>query len=372
MQRFYFSLALLTAFGACGCNSRHDDAVLADLGPVAEFSLTERSGRTVTRADLEGKVWVAAFIFTRCAGPCSQVSGSMARLQHDLAQEAGVQLVSFTVDPDYDSPKVLTDYAERFAADPERWIFLTGPKDDIYALIVKSFHLGVEEASGAARKPGLEVTHSTKLVLVDQLGHIRTPVDRHGQRRGYFDGAPSDGRTDDLPELERAARELVKNRSAGSSLTSSFRLLPDGLPSLNALLNAISGLLLVAGYVAVRRRYIAVHKTCMLSALAVSAVFLASYLYFHFVVMDGKPTRFSDRAPSAPQWVQWTYLTILLTHTALAAVVAPLAITTATFGLRNRIQRHMRLARWTLPIWLYVSVTGVVVYWMLYRLYPAP
>jgi uncharacterized membrane protein YozB (DUF420 family) len=141
-------------------------------------------------------------------------------------------------------------------------------------------------------------------------------------------------------------------------------------PGLNALLNGLSGLLLVAGYLAVRRRWIALHKTCMLSALGVSAVFLASYLYYHFVIKEAVATRFADRNPDAPVAVARLYYVLLTSHTLLAVAVAPLALLTAYFGVRGRLKQHVHIARWTLPIWLYVSVTGVVVYWMLYRLYP--
>jgi putative membrane protein len=113
---------------------------------------------------------------------------------------------------------------------------------------------------------------------------------------------------------------------------------------------------------AIRRRAVPVHKTCMLSALAVSALFLTSYLYYHFVVKNGRPAPFQGAG-----WIRGAYFAILLTHTILAIVVAPLALTTAYLGLRNKLLRHMKLARWTLPIWLYVSITGVVVYWLLYR-----
>jgi uncharacterized membrane protein YozB (DUF420 family) len=145
---------------------------------------------------------------------------------------------------------------------------------------------------------------------------------------------------------------------------------PNDLPSLNAALNTTCAVLLLAGYLAIRTRRIALHKACMLTALGVSAAFLASYLYYHFAVKSGEPTHFADRAPDAPRWVGLLYLAILLTHTLLAVVVAPLALFTAWQGLRGNFKRHVRIARWTLPIWLYVSVTGVVVYWMLYRLYP--
>jgi len=143
-------------------------------------------------------------------------------------------------------------------------------------------------------------------------------------------------------------------------------------PGLNAALNGLSGVLLVIGYLAIKRRVVALHKLCMLTALLVSAVFLASYLYYHFAIKEAVATKFRDRNPEAPIAVAYLYYGLLSSHTILAAAVAPLALVTAYRGLRDRIKEHMRIARWTLPIWLYVSVTGVVVYWMLYRLYPSP
>ena len=306
--------------------------------PVADFSLIERSGRTVCRADLLGKVWVAAFIFTRCAGPCTQVSGSMAHLQHDLAGVPGVVLVSFTVDPEYDRPEVLHKYAARFQADPERWLFLTGEREPLYDLIYHTFHLGVQKNEGPDVRTGYEVEHSTKLVLVDPQGRIR----------GYYDGTDPD----ELPRLEQRIQWLRwQNR----------------LPAVNAALNGLSAVLVSLGYLAIRRRKVALHKTCMLVALCVSTLFLVSYLYYHFGVKEGKPTPFT-----ALGWIRPMYFAILLSHTALAALVAPLALFTAYQGLRNQLVRHVKVARWTLPIWLYVSITGVIVYWMLYHLYPSP
>jgi uncharacterized membrane protein YozB (DUF420 family) len=145
---------------------------------------------------------------------------------------------------------------------------------------------------------------------------------------------------------------------------------PNDLPTVNAALNTTSAVLVIAGYIAIRNRRITLHKTCMLSALVVSAVFLVSYLYYHFVVKHGEATEFTKRAPDAPGWVAKLYGVILVSHMILAVVAATLAPFTAWQGLRGNFRRHVRVARWTLPIWLYVSITGVVVYWMLYRLYP--
>jgi uncharacterized membrane protein YozB (DUF420 family) len=128
----------------------------------------------------------------------------------------------------------------------------------------------------------------------------------------------------------------------------------------NATLNAIAAVLLAVGYVFIRRGRIAQHRTCMLGAFSTSALFLTSYLIYH------------AQAGSKPFPVQGTirtlYLAILASHVVLAAAILPLALVTLTRALRGEYARHVAIARWTLPIWLYVSVTGVVVYWMLYRI----
>ncbi|MGE3805394.1 MAG: DUF420 domain-containing protein [Gemmataceae bacterium] len=139
---------------------------------------------------------------------------------------------------------------------------------------------------------------------------------------------------------------------------------PGDLPAVNAVLNSISALLVVVGFLAIKGRSITMHKICMLSAVVVSAVFLGSYLYYHFAVKGGTPTPFTTQG--APRYA---YFTILISHTILAIAAAPLVLITTYFGLRDRLSSHVRLAKWTLPIWLYVSVTGVIVYLMLYQLY---
>ena len=162
------------AFAGTGCFPPPAPPSTDDhLYPVSDFSLTERSGQTIRKADLLGKVWVAAFVFTRCAGPCTQVSGVMARLQHELAHSKDVVLVSFSVDPEYDSPKVLSEYATKFGAEPNRWLFLTGKPDDVYRLIREGFKLTAQQNEGADRTPGNEVMHDTRLAVVDRDGEIR-------------------------------------------------------------------------------------------------------------------------------------------------------------------------------------------------------
>jgi uncharacterized membrane protein YozB (DUF420 family) len=136
----------------------------------------------------------------------------------------------------------------------------------------------------------------------------------------------------------------------------------NGLPHLNAILNATSGVLLVIGYSFIRRRKINAHRNCLIAALIASTVFLASYLTYHY--FHGT-TRFAGEG-----FVRPVYFVILFTHTILAVVIVPLIIVTLYRAARNDFARHRRIARWTFPLWLYVSVTGVVVYLMLYQLYP--
>src|SRR5262249_8369936 len=125
--------------------SRQAGNDLSRLWEVPDFALMERSGQSVTRADLLGKVWIASVIFTRCAEECPLMSSHMARLQDTFAAERDVRLVSITVDPAYDTPEVLTRYAQSFAAQPQRWLFLTGDKGTIYRLVREGFHLGLTD-----------------------------------------------------------------------------------------------------------------------------------------------------------------------------------------------------------------------------------
>ena len=143
------------------------------------------------------------------------------------------------------------------------------------------------------------------------------------------------------------------------------------LPHINASLNAIATILLVSGYVLIKRRREVAHKWTMLSCFGVSVVFLCCYLFYHIVVKEGESTKFPDYPPVA---IRVAYLIMLLSHIVLAATVPFLAGATIYFGFHEEKEkqrlRHRQLAWWTFPIWLYVSVTGVLVYLMLYHLYP--
>lgn len=132
------------------------------------------------------------------------------------------------------------------------------------------------------------------------------------------------------------------------------------LPALNATLNAISSVLLTTGYVLIRRGHRQAHKRCMIAALVMSAAFLTSYVIYHLEV-GSVPFQGTG-------WIRTVYFLVLIPHVILAVAIVPMVIMTVSRGLSSRFDKHKQIARWTLPLWLYVSVTGVVVYLMLYRM----
>ena len=132
------------------------------------------------------------------------------------------------------------------------------------------------------------------------------------------------------------------------------------LPTVNATLNTISAVFLTIGFLMIRRRKIVAHRNCMIAAFVVSGLFLTSYLIYHY---HAGSTPFEGSG-----WIRSVYFAVLIPHIILAALILPLALITLYFALRKRFTKHRRIARWTLPIWLYVSVTGIIVYWMLYHL----
>ena len=134
------------------------------------------------------------------------------------------------------------------------------------------------------------------------------------------------------------------------------------LPAVNATLNGLSAVLLTAGFVCVKRKKIAAHRACMISAFATSVLFLICYLTYHYFA---GVTRFRD-----PAWFRPWYLLLLTTHTILAVVIVPLILVTLNRALKERFELHKKIARWTWPLWMYVSVTGVLVYLILYQIFP--
>lgn len=293
---------------------------------VPDFSLVERSGAPLGRKDLLGKVWVAEFIFTRCAGSCPVMISRMMSVYKKFPQAT---YVSVSVDPEHDTPEVLRNYAKNMSL-PAEWLFATGSDAAIQDLMKKGFKLSM----GPGSSPEERIIHSDRLVLVD----------RYGRQRGSFTTATLDGMAGLEAELARVLAEpAIPVRK---------------LPAVNACLNGLAGVFLVLGLVAIKAKKQGVHKAFMLMALGSSAVFLVSYLTAH---------HFLGSTPYQGQGALRTlYFSILLTHTILAALIVPLALVTVYRAFQGAFDRHRALAKWTFPIWLYVSVTGVVIYFMLY------
>jgi len=160
MKRTILCLLLIT-----GCSRKVE---LPVMNTVPEFSLIESSTREMRNQDLAGKVWIADFIYTSCGGFCPLMTAKMRKLQDTLPKD--IRLVSFSVDPENDSPHVLAAYAHEYGADPERWFFLTGDKHELYTLSKEGFKLPVDDTDGTEIDP---ITHSSRFTLVDGQGRIR-------------------------------------------------------------------------------------------------------------------------------------------------------------------------------------------------------
>lgn len=144
------------------------------IGQVADFTLTNEDGAVTTLADLTNRVWVADIIFTRCAGPCPRMTAQMKSVQDHLSGNNGARLVTLTTDPDYDSPRILKRYGERFGADFNRWMFLTGTKAQIAGLAANSLKLGSTPIATTDQKNSADLfIHTTIFVLIDKHARMR-------------------------------------------------------------------------------------------------------------------------------------------------------------------------------------------------------
>lgn len=340
----------------------------APLIKAPHITLTDQRGEAFDSEDLLGRTWIVDFIFTNCPGPCPIMTGNLRALQESIGPTERLHLVSITCDPWRDSPEVLAEYAQAYAADEQQWSFLTGD----YAAIqryARALLLSVEnpqqeaerlarEGAGPADDPGGHggpIVHSSRFVLVGPDGFVR----------GWYSGT-------DSAEMQRLLADARQAIGVGAEEEPPARLrtgLVSLLPAFNATLNAIAATLLVLGLRLIRRGKRAAHRRTMISALLVSAAFLASYITYHTLrQMDEGIGHTPWEVPGAWRAI---YYTILISHVILAATVPPLAIRTLWLASKGRFAAHRRIARITWPIWMYVAVTGVIVYFMLYHLHPA-
>ncbi len=356
-------LASAAAVSLAGARSGAVPARAAqDLGDLAAklgaFQLVERSGRQISEADFADRVCIVSFIFTRCQLSCPRISAVMKSLQPRL-EGSDVLLVSLSVDPEHDTPEVLAGYARGFEADPQRWWFLTGSRPLIHDLIQRRFKLSVmENPAPEADSKAEAIAHSDRLALVDR-----------GRLVGLFDSN------------EPAALGSLVEQARRRALPNWIRV----LPTINASLNALCALFLMAGWSLIRSRdavpgflagteaktlasawvlyatRVGGHIVCMVLAVLTSAIFLGFYLVYHY---QAGSMPFRGQGP-----MRWLYFTVLISHTFLATLgVVPLVFLTLLRAVQRDFSRHTAIAATTFPIWVYVSVTGVVIYLMLYHL----
>ncbi|HVR86823.1 MAG TPA: DUF420 domain-containing protein [Planctomycetota bacterium] len=293
---------------------------------VPDFRLVERTGTPLARKDLLGRVWVGEFIFTRCAGACPVMVSRMMSLYKKFPQAT---YVSFSVDPAYDTPEVMRAYMKNNSL-PQEWLFATGSDAQIQDLAKNGFKLSM----GPGSTPEERIIHSDRLVIVDRYGRQRASCSTSN-----FEG---------MAELEDDLRKVLAEPAIPVAK----------LPALNACLNGAAGVLLILGLVSIKAKQKGAHKAFMLMALASSSVFLVSYLTAHYF-LGSTPYKGVGS-------MRTVYFTILISHTILAALIVPLALLTVYRAFQGAFERHRAVAKWTFPIWLYVSVTGVAIYFMLY------
>jgi protein SCO1/2/putative membrane protein len=326
-------------------------------GSIESFEFTDARGRRITDQDLLGSPWVAVPFFVRCSGPCPSLTTDLRSRVYEELLGTGARLVSFSVDPSYDTPEALAEYAARFDIDTERWLFLTGSEEAMGRFIRDGLKVPLDrgpKAENATEEP--EITHGTRLPVVDAEGQIA----------GWYQAARATLGTD--PAVVDAGFDLLLDRVL--HLTGKPRAVPEtsSLPLLNAVLNGTAFLLLLAGWHAIRSGNKERHIFLMRSAFMVSVAFLASYLIYHLGVQRNQGTRpFNGQG-----WAKTAYLLLLISHILLAIVNLPMVLRVLVLARREDWEAHKRLARKTLPIWLYVSITGVVVYLLLYPFNPVP
>jgi protein SCO1/2/putative membrane protein len=296
-----------------------------------DFKVVERNGQPLTRRDLLGEVWIADFIFARCPTACPAMNSAMFELRKRVPE---LKVVTFTVDPEHDTPKHLEGWVKSMGLEQPGWSWGSGVSEAESQRIAAGF-------LQPAGREGTRIVHSERFVLVDRYGRIR----------GIFpvlDPSTFIRDPEAVPRIELEARKVLAERA-----------LPlKKLPSLNAALNGTSGVFLLVGFAFIKAKRIGAHKACMLLALGCSTLFLVSYLTAHYYLGS---TKYAGEGP-----MRTAYFAILISHTVLAAIIVPLAGITVVRAFQGAIERHKAVARWTFPLWLYVSVTGVVIYFMLY------
>lgn len=337
-------------------------------GEVPDFTFVEADGRAVTRADLLGAPWLAVPFFVKCSGPCPSITTDLRNRLHDALAGTPIRIVSLSLDPTLDTPAELTEYRAQRRIDAERWWFLTGTDEAAMSRFLTE-GLKVPAARNAdAAEYGQSITHGTRMPVIDSAGRIA----------GWYELSPA-AMVKDVADTTRHEALIAGHYALVLARLRALAGLPfDGppavgpsrsrLPLINACLNGTAFVLLLLGLAAIKGGMRERHEHLMKAAFVASAAFLGCYLYYHGVVQrQHGPTRFHGTGAAKA-----AYLALLASHVVLAIVNLPMVLRTFWLARKERWEAHKRLARWTFPIWLYVSITGVIVYLVLYPLNPAP
>lgn len=345
-----------------------------DPDEVDDFKLIDQTGSEFTKADLLGKPWIVNFIFAQCSYQCPMTSRMMMEFDKTVS-DVDLRMVTITVNPEDDTVDIMRNYAEIWGAKPERWLFATGDPVDVWKLIREGFKVSAWKNVGTNVQPGMAFAHDNNIIHVDAEGKIvgrynSTDSKEMGVLRQVLKGkieTPEEFRPVEIEareEQEKTVRDFVAD--ANDDPMAKLPEWAKRLPATNAMLNALATVLLLLGYSAVKAKFLHLHKKMMLYAFGISCAFLVCYLLYHFALhhyagVRGKPFEGTGT-------IRTVYFSILISHVILAAAVPVLAIVTIVKGLRKNWTSHRRWAKVTFPIWLYVSVTGVIIYWMLYRM----
>lgn len=324
---------------------------------VPDFAFEDSRGGTLTRADLAGRTWIGVPFFLECTGPCPSITRDIARRLYPELEGTDVLLVSFSLDPERDTRETLDIYAAGLGIDRDRWLFVSAPKEtDMHDFVRLGLRVPVQRDPTAAAA-GEAITHGTRMPVVDGDGRIA----------GFYELADPTLAGEDPLGLEEAEALLGARFALIADRARAVAAGPSPIPLVNACLNGAATVLLLLGIVAIKGGARRRHEVLMKLAFVVSAAFLACYLYYHFAVLPitGGPTRFNGEGVG-----KVLYLLMLASHVILAVANLPMVLRTFWLAHREDWERHRRLARWTFPIWLYVSVTGVLVYLVLYRFNP--
>ncbi|WP_145196269.1 DUF420 domain-containing protein [Planctomycetes bacterium Poly30] len=337
-------------------------------GEVPEFQFEDSRGGTLSKKDLLGAPWIAVPFFLRCTGPCPSITRDIRARLHDEFQGTPVRIVSFSIDPEIDTPEELRAYADSIEADPERWLFVRSRTEFEMHDFIRDGLMVPLQRNADAEDPGAAITHGTRMPVIDAEGKIAGMYELADPALGE-NGLPLE---ESEPILEGRYGLLIARARALAGLEYLWPLPPakgetSRIPLLNAILNGTAFVLLICGIFAIKSGAKKTHEVFMKLAFVFSAAFLGFYLYYHFKVqpIQGGPTPYHGAGA-----LKIGYLVMLLTHIVLAVVNLPMVLRTFWLAHKEDWVRHKRLARWTFPIWAYVSLTGVLVYLMLYPLNP--